>query len=129
MEVLQKQNNRHRQHSPQQVDRRKSDRRSKLETHLIKPHIISKVRIEVQPLVPSVRRPPPAHVSPKDMYNPMLDLLRNICEVHVVPGAGRTLHLEVVAVVLVETLQRLNEEEINREPYNADTSHKHPSKN
>lgn len=88
----------------------------KTKTHLIKPHIIPKVRIEIQPLISPIRRPPPTHIAPKDMYDPMLDLLSDVREVHEVSRAGGTLYLEIVTVILVETLQGLNEEEVDREP-------------
>ena len=46
----------------------------------------------------------------------MLDLLRDADEVHVLAAAGWTLDLQVIPVILVEPLQTLDEQEVDREP-------------
>ena len=82
----------------------------------MEPDVIPKVRVTIQLGIPSVRGTPALCVAPKYVYDPVLDLFRDLDEVHVIPTAGWTLDLQFIAVVLVEPLQALYQEEVDRKP-------------
>ena len=82
---------------------------------LMEVDIVPKVWIPIKFLVPTVRRATAIHVTPKDMDQTVLDLLRDVSKVHVVAAASRALDLEVAAVVLVEALEGLDKQEIDGE--------------
>jgi hypothetical protein len=50
------------------------------------------------------------------MDDTMLDLISDICQVHLVSTASRAFHLQAVAVELMESLKRLNDKEGGSEP-------------
>lgn len=82
---------------------------------LVEENVISKVGVTIEFLVPTVRRTPAVHVASKDVNETMLDLFSDLGEVHVVAAASRALDLEVAAVVLVEALKGLDEQEVDGE--------------
>lgn len=56
-------------------------------------------------------------ISRKDANKPMLQFLRHMSEVQEVPTSGRTFHLEIFAIVLVEPLQTFDEQKVDRVPH------------
>lgn len=50
------------------------------------------------------------------MNDPVLDLLGHLSEVHVVATTSGALHLELRAIVLMESLERLDQEEVGSKP-------------
>ena len=83
---------------------------------LVEENQVLKVRVLVHLHVPSVRRAVPVAVLGEDPDDPGLDLLGDVGEMHVVSAVRGALDLETVSVVLVETLERFDEEEVGREP-------------
>lgn len=75
----------------------------------MEPDIIPEVWVAIQLWVPAVRGTPALRVTTEDMDDPVLDLFRNLNEVHVIPTASGALDLQVIAVVLVEPLQALDQ--------------------
>jgi hypothetical protein len=61
--------------------------------HLMKEHVVSEIRVTIQLRVAAVRSPASLGVPSKDMYQPMLNLLRHSREVHVVAATRRALDL------------------------------------
>ena len=86
------------------------------QTYLMEPDIIPEVWVAIQLRVPTVGGTSTLCVTTENMDDPVLDLLRHLNEVHVVPAAGGTLDLEIVAIVLVESLQTLDQEEVDSKP-------------
>ena len=86
------------------------------QTNLMEPDVIPKVRVTIQLGVPSIRGTPALCVAPKDVDDPVLDLFRDLDEVHVITTSSWTLDLQFIAVVLVEPLQALYQEEVDRKP-------------
>lgn len=91
------------------------------------------MRVVIQFRVSSVSRPAALHIATKNVDNPMLDLFCDSYKIHIVAAPGRTLHLraelamsqgrasrelylKVIAVVLVEPLEALDQQEISRKP-------------
>lgn len=67
--------------------------------------------------IAAVRRSPSLHVATENVDDAMLNLLGDTNKIHIIATAGGALNLEVVTVVLVESLQTFNEEEVCREPW------------
>ena len=82
----------------------------------MEPDVIPEVWVAIQLGVPAVRGTPTFRITTEDVDDPVLDLFRDLNEVHVIPAASRALDLQVIAVVLVEPLQTLNQEEVDRQP-------------
>jgi hypothetical protein len=72
--------------------------------------------VEVQLVIAAVRRAAVLAVPREDVDDAVLDLLRDAEQVHVLARARRALDLDLVAVVLVEALQALDEQEVDRQP-------------
>jgi hypothetical protein len=78
--------------------------------------VVPKVRIPVKFWVAPVYGSPSVLVSCENVDQAVLDLLGCAGEICIVPAAGRTFYLEGFAVVLVEPLQRFNQEEVYAAP-------------
>lgn len=85
-------------------------------TDLVEPDIVTEVWVTVQLDISTVRRPFAVPVTSEDVNDTVLDLFSDVGEVHVVPTAGRALYLDLVSVVLIESLERLNQEEVYSQP-------------
>jgi hypothetical protein len=72
--------------------------------------------VEVQLVIAAVRRAAVLAVPREDVDDAVLDLLCDAEQVHVLARARRALDLDLVAVVLVEALQALDEQEVHRQP-------------
>ncbi len=53
-------------------------------------------------------------VPTKNMDDPVLNFFGNLKQIHVVAAASGTLHLQFIAVVLMEPLKALDEQEVYR---------------
>jgi len=92
------------------------------------------MRIEIKPGIASIRSSTTVHVSAKYVDNPMLYFFNDSHKIHMIPTSRRTfylkvrkyiktahhkmfnqIYLEIVAVVLIESLQTLNWLEIGGE--------------
>lgn len=58
-------------------------------------------------------------VPAKNMDDPMLNFFGHLKQIHVIAAASGTLHLKFIAVVLMESLEALYEQEVYRQPCNA----------
>lgn len=67
---------------------------------LVEGNIVSEVGILVELLAAAVDGAVALVVASKEVDHSVLELVRHVCEVHLVAAPGRTLDLEVVAVVL-----------------------------
>lgn len=85
-------------------------------TYLVEVNIVPKMGVPIQLGIPAIHRPTAILVPGKDVNQAVLNLLGAPGEVEVVATADRTLDLECLAVILVEALERLDEEEIDGEP-------------
>lgn len=85
-------------------------------SHLVEPDIIAEVRVEVQRIVSTVRSSPAIHITAENMDDTVLNLFGDTDKVHVFSTSCRALHLYLVAVILVETLKTLDEQEVGGEP-------------
>ena len=72
--------------------------------------------------ITTIRRPLPVRTTLEDANVAILDILRNVREVHHLAGAGRALDLQAAAVVLVEALEGLDEEEVDGQPFDSRVS-------
>jgi L-rhamnose isomerase len=92
---------------------------------LVEEHIVPKVRVTIKLFVSTIGRAAALYIASKDVNEPMLNLIGNLGEVHVVAATSGALNLQIAAIVLVEPLQRLNQQEVygqlikrmNEEPY------------
>lgn len=92
------------------------------DTHFVKPYVIPEVRVAVQLDAAAVRGALALDIAPEDMDDTMLDLFSHVREVHEVAAPSWTLDLHLVTVVLVEPLETLDQEEIDRKPYKSSAS-------
>lgn len=83
---------------------------------LMEPNVVPKVGVTIELDVASVRSPTALHVAPKDVNDAMLDLLCNLAKVHVVATARGAFDLKLLSEVLMESLERLDQEEVGRQP-------------
>src|SRR4051794_9040057 len=58
----------------------------------------------------------PGLVPKEDVRESPRDFLGNLPQIHQVAGAGRAFHLEVVPVIVVKLLQRLDQKVVDRKP-------------
>lgn len=99
----------------------------------MEPDVVTEVWVVVKLRVPAVSSALPFHIPAKDVDNAVLDLLRHLNKVHIIPAAGRALdlrylseascetrllttHLDFVSVELVETLETFDEDEVHGKP-------------
>lgn len=83
---------------------------------LVKEHVIPEMGVTIELRVSTIRSSATIHILSKYVNNAMLDLFRNLIQRHRVTTPSGALDLEVVPIVLVEALQRLNKEEVGRQP-------------
>jgi hypothetical protein len=86
---------------------------------LVEQNTITEVRIFLELGVIGHGRAHSVLVTKKEPDQPPAELVRDLEYRHHVPRTSRTLDLEVIPVVVVETLERLDEEVVDREPYRA----------
>jgi len=83
---------------------------------LVKEHVISEMGVTIELRVSTIRGPASVHILSKYVDNAMLNLFRNLVQWHKVTTPSGALDLEVVPIVLVEALERLDKEEVGRQP-------------
>jgi len=82
----------------------------------VKEHVIPEMGVTIELRVSTIRGSASIHILSKYVDNAVLDLLRNLVQWHRVTAPSGALDLEVVPIVLVEALQRLDKEEVGRQP-------------
>lgn len=82
----------------------------------MEPDVVSEVWVAVKLGVPTVRGTPTLCIATENVDDPVLDLFCDLNEVHVITAASWALDLQLITVVLIEPLQTLNQEEIDRKP-------------
>src|SRR5262245_42301518 len=82
----------------------------------VEQHEVAPMRIGVEHVGVAVHRTTALAVAQEDTGDAPRELGRNLAERHEVARAGRVLHLDVAAKEVVKALQRLDEQEIHREP-------------
>jgi hypothetical protein len=83
---------------------------------LVKWEVVAKVRVCLELRVRAQTSSAPRLVAQEQPREPAAELVRNLEQVQVAPGAGGTLQLEIVAVVVVKFLERLDQKIIDRHP-------------
>ena len=83
---------------------------------LVKPEVIPPVGVEVKHIIPPVDTPPAIITPGKKMLQPVLDLLRNMSQMHVLARSHRTLDLQILPKEEIKPLQGLNQQEIDTQP-------------
>src|SRR5690242_10539862 len=84
---------------------------------LVKPQVIAEMGVVLIFFRGSEHRTLPGLVAKEDARQPARQLRRHIAEILAISRIRRELDHEVVAEVVVEFLQRLDEQKIYREPY------------
>ena len=106
-----------------------------METYFVEPNIVPEMRIEIKLGIASIRGSTTVRVSAKYVDNPMLYFFRDSHKIHIISASCRTFYLkleymrsvyhekmfnqsylEIVAIVLIESLQTLDQQEISGEP-------------
>jgi len=82
-------------------------------SHLEEPNIVPKEGIKIEFLVSSVESATPMYISAKDMNNAMLNFFGYLKQIHIFPTAGGALHLQIITVVLIESLKTLDKQEVH----------------
>src|SRR5207237_4152886 len=80
-------------------------------------HAYVPVGIELTDVMRPETGPAPGRTAQEDARQPAGQLLTDLPERQRGPRAGRALHAEVVSVVVVEPLQRFDDQEVDREPH------------
>src|SRR6185312_8678392 len=83
---------------------------------LIEQEEVPPVRIVLERLGVAVDRPAPVTPAQEEARESPRELGRDLPEIEETAGAGRALDLQVVAVEVVESLQRLDEQVVDRKP-------------
>jgi hypothetical protein len=83
-------------------------------SHLEEPNIIPKEGIKIEFLVSSIESAAPMYITAKDMNDAMLNFFGYLKQIHIFPTAGGALHLQLVTVVLMESLKALDKQEVHR---------------
>ena len=83
---------------------------------LVEQNQIAPVRIVLERLDAAEHRTPAILVAQEDARHPARELRGHLAEGHELPGSGRALDGESVAVVVMELLQRLDQEIVDRKP-------------
>src|SRR5439155_16344499 len=83
---------------------------------LVEEDHVPPVGVPLELLRPAVDRPASVRAAQEDPGEPPRELAGHLPEIQPCPGTGRALDLEVVAVEVVELLQRLDEEIVHGEP-------------
>jgi hypothetical protein len=82
-------------------------------SHLEEPNIVPEEGIEVEFLISSIESTTSVKIAAKDMGDAMLDFFGYLEEIHIIPTAGRALHLQFVTIVLMEPLEALNKQKVH----------------
>lgn len=83
-------------------------------SHLVEPDIVPEEGIEVEFLVSSIESATSVNIAAKDMDNAMLNFFCHLEKIHIIPAAGGTLNLQFVTIVLMEPLEALDKQEVDR---------------
>src|SRR5690348_4271860 len=78
---------------------------------------IAPVRVRLKNVRPAVNRTPPVLPSKKNTRQPPRNLRRRFPKRHLPPGKRRKFNRELLAIIKVEALQRLNQQKIRRKPH------------
>ena len=78
--------------------------------------IVTELRVKIPLAVAAVGGAAALHVAAEEVDDTVLNLLCDICKIHVVPATSRAFDLQIIAVVLVESLQTLDQEEVDSKP-------------
>lgn len=84
--------------------------------YLVEPDVVTEVGVTVQLDVTTIRCPLTLTITSENVDDAVLNLFGDVCEVHVIPTASRAFYLDLVSVVLVESLERLYQEEVYSQP-------------
>lgn len=82
-------------------------------SHLEEPNVVPEEGIKIEFLVSSVESTTPMNIAAKDMNDTMLNFFGNLKQIHVVPTAGGALHLQIITIILMESLKALNKQEVH----------------
>lgn len=83
---------------------------------LVEMNVILEVGVSVKLGITTVHRSSTMFVSGEDMDKTMLNFFCRAGEGHVVPAPCGTLDSEAIAVILMESLERLDEQKVDGEP-------------
>jgi len=83
---------------------------------LVEEHVVPEMGITIELRVSTIGSSTSIHILAKYVDNAMLDFLRNLVQWHKVTTPRGALDLEVVPIVLMKTLKRLDKEEVRRQP-------------
>lgn len=83
---------------------------------LMVPEVVLPMLIKVKAVVASIYATSAIILSGKQVLQPVLDLFRNLAEMHIITAASRAFHLKFMAVEEEESLQRFNEEKVDTKP-------------
>src|SRR5690349_17469579 len=83
---------------------------------LMKQHVITEVRVLCQFLMVAEHRAPLAPVGQEEPSQAPRELVRNVFDGHESARTSGAFDLEVVAVIMVEFLQRFDDEKVHRHP-------------
>lgn len=83
---------------------------------LMEPHVVLPMLVEIETVITVVDTSSSIVSSSEKMLKAMLDLLRDLAQVHIVTTSSGTLDLELGSVEEEETLQRLDQQEVDTEP-------------
>src|SRR5262245_38027315 len=82
----------------------------------VEQQVIAPVGIVLEGIPVSVNWTPTLSVAQKDSGQASRQLLADLPQGQVLAGASRAFHFEVAAVVVMELLQRLDDEKVDRKP-------------
>src|SRR5260370_39859544 len=83
---------------------------------LVKKNVVAKVWIVLEPVIVTARGAPAMRVGEKQSRQAAFQLDGHVVDGHVVARASRALDLELVSVVVVELLERLDDDKIHGKP-------------
>lgn len=83
---------------------------------LMEPQVILPMLVKVKEIRSGISSPTPFIVSGKQMLQPVLNLFRDVAQMHIIARARRALDLERIAVEHVKPEQGLDQQEIDTEP-------------
>jgi hypothetical protein len=83
-------------------------------SHLEEPNIVPKEGIKIEFLVSSIESATSMYITAKDMNDAMLNFFGYLKQIHIFPTAGGALYLQLVTVVLMESLKALDKQEVHR---------------
>src|SRR5262249_10263655 len=83
---------------------------------LVEGDVVAEVGIAVQPRVASEDRPPPIAAAQEEAGESLREVAGHLGQCRLPAGAGGVLHGELVAQEVVELLERLDEQVVDRKP-------------